>query len=82
METQRPFESKARICTSRFAWQKGFHGRHSRRGKDSKTLVLAAFFGYFLSLLAESTPSETKQGVPCEGMRIATGAVRPRNDSF
>ena len=47
-----------------------------------KPLVLAAFFGYFLSLLAESTPSETKQGVPCEGMRIATGAVRPRNDSF
>ena len=51
-------------------------------GTLPKTLVLAAFFGYFLSLLAESTPSETKQGVPCEGMRIATGAVRPRNDSF
>ena len=79
---QRPCESKVLQLNARFAWQKGFHGRHSRRGKDSKTLVLAAFFGYFLTLLAESTPSEIKQGVPCEGMRIATGAVRPCNDSF
>ena len=42
------------------------YGRHSRRGKDSKTLALAAFFGYFLPLLAESIPSETTQGVQCE----------------
>ena len=82
MVPQGPCESRTLHLSARFAWQKGFHGRHSRRGKDSKTLVLAAFFGYFLSLLAESTPSETKQGVPCAGMRIATGAVRPRNDSF
>ncbi len=82
MVPQGPCESRTLHLSARFAWQKGFHGRHSRRGKDSKALVLAAFFGYFLSLLAESTPSETKQGVPCEGMRIATGAVRPRNDSF
>ena len=51
--------------------------------KDFKTLVLTAFFGYFLPLLAESTPSETKQEVRCEGvLRIATGAERPRNDKF
>ena len=83
METQGRYESKAQglLILIRVAeWDR--HGRHLSRGKDSKTLVLAAFFGYFLSLLAESTPSETKQGVPCEGMRIATGAVRPRNDSF
>ena len=42
------------------------YGRHSRRGKDSKTLVLAAIFGYFLPLLAESIPPETTQGVQCE----------------
>ena len=34
------------------------HGLHSSRAKDFKTLVLAAFFGDFLPLLAESTPSE------------------------
>ena len=44
-------------------------------------MVLTAFFGYFLPLLAESTPSETKHEVRCEGiLRIATGAERPRND--
>ena len=82
METQGRYESKAQglLILIRVAeWDR--HGRHLSRGKDSKTLVLAAFFGYFLPLLAESTPSETKQGVPCEGMRIAMGAVRPRNDS-
>ena len=31
---------------------------HFSRGKDFKTLVLTAFFGYFLPLLAESTPPE------------------------
>ena len=31
------------------------HRRHSSRAKDFKILVLTAFFGYFLQLLAEST---------------------------
>ena len=32
------------------------HWLHPARAKDFKTLVLTAFFGYFLPLLAESTP--------------------------
>ena len=59
METQGRYESKAQglLILIRVAeWDR--HGRHLSRGKDSKTLVLAAFFGYFLPLLAESIPPE------------------------
>ena len=48
------------------------HGLRSIRAKDFKTLVLAAFFRYFLPLLAESTPSEAWQG-----MRWAAGHMGP-----
>jgi len=34
------------------------HSWHLSRGKDFKTLVLTAIFGYFLPLLAESIPPE------------------------
>ena len=48
------------------------HGLRSIRAKDFKTLVLAAYFRYFLPLLAESTPSEAWQG-----MRWAAGHMGP-----
>ena len=35
---------------------------HHARARNPKPLVLAAFFGYFLSLLTESTPPETFAG--------------------
>ena len=59
METQGRYESKAQGLLILIRVAEGDrHGRHLSRGKDSKTLVLAAFFGYFLPLLAESTPPE------------------------
>ena len=72
------------------------HFPHHDRARIPKPLVLAAFFGYFLSLVTESTPAGgiyRQKG--CAGrnppvtaflwpwgreLRIATGAARPRND--
>ena len=69
---------------------------HHARARNPKPLVLAAFFGYFLSLVAESTPAGgIYRHKGCAGrnppaaalpwpwgreLRIATGAARPRND--
>ena len=68
---------------------------HHARARNPKPLVLAAFFGYFLSLVTESTPPEafigtrgTLEGITQprlfrglgDGRRIATGTSCPRND--
>ena len=69
---------------------------HHARARNPKPLVLAAFFGYFLSLVTESTPAGgIYRHKGCAGrnppvtalpwpwgreLRIATGAARPRND--
>ena len=60
METQGRYESKAQglLILIRVAeWDR--HGRHLSRGKDSKTLVLAAFFPPFLSPQKERAPWST-----------------------
>ena len=63
---QRPCESKVQILHIPVRGVRGDRrGQRFSRGKDSKTLVLAAFFGHFLPLLAESTPTEA--------MRIQAG---------
>ena len=57
METQGRYESKAQglLILIRVAeWDR--HGRHLSRGKDSKTMGLAAFFGYFLPREAARPP--------------------------
>ena len=69
---------------------------HHARARNPKPLVLAAFFGYFLSLVTESTPAGgIYRHKGCAGrnppvtafpwpwgreLRIATDAARPRND--
>ena len=69
---------------------------HHARARNPKPLVLAAFFGYFLSLVTESTPAGgIYRHKGCAGrnppvtaflwswgreLRIATGAAHPRND--
>ena len=59
MVAQRRYESKTVGLSVLVRAVKMFpHGLHSSRAKDFKTLVLAAFFRYFLPLLAESTPPE------------------------
>ena len=66
------------------------------RARNPKPLVLAAFFGYFLSLVTESAPAGgIYRHKRCAGrnppataflwtrgreLRIAAGAARPRND--
>ena len=49
METQRPFESKARICTSRFAWQKGpaQSSPRSRKGFQNRWFWRRSFLPFF-----------------------------------
>ena len=69
---------------------------HHARARNPKPLVLAAFFGYFLSLVTESTPTGgIYRHKGCAGrnppvtalpwpwgreLRIATGTSCPRND--
>ena len=69
---------------------------HHARARNPKPLVLAAFFGYFLSLVTESTPAGgIYRHKGCAGrnppatafpwpwrreLRIATGTSCPRND--
>ena len=69
---------------------------HHARARNPKPLVLAAFFGYFLSLVTESAPAGgIYRHKRCAGrnppataflwtrgreLRIAAGAARPRND--
>ena len=52
------------ICNARLRKRKFFDNYAPICAKDSKTLVFAAFFGYFLSLEKESTPPEAKNGLP------------------
>ena len=64
MAAQRRYESKAQGLHIPIRGAGGNrHRQHLSRGKDLKTLVLTAFFGYFLPLLAESTtPSAHGKG--------------------
>ena len=68
LQAQRRCESTALNPGIWFAWQKIFHISGTPAAQRiPKPWVLAAFFGYFLPLLAESAPPETKQGVQCAG---------------
>ena len=89
--------AKARINLRKpIAQGTDFHLWHAGMRKDSKALVLAAFFGYFLSLVTESTPAGgIYRHKGCAGrnppatalpwpwgreLRIAAGTSCPRND--
>ena len=74
--------TKARdeICLFRFAWLKGTDADGtSTAERIPKPWVLAAFFGYFLPLLAESTPPEAQRGGITD--RHSRCAHRLRNDT-
>ena len=59
MAPQRPYESKVQILHIPVREVRGDRrGRHPSREKDSKTLVLAAFFPPFLSPQKERAPPE------------------------
>ena len=85
--------AKARINLRKpIAQGTDFHLWHAGMRKDSKTLVLAAFFGYFLSPATESTPPEAYRVArgavcggthgPCRGVRYnrRTGSSVPTDD--
>ena len=70
--------AKARINLRKpIAQGTDFHLWHAGMRKDSKTLVLAAFFGYFLSPGKESTTAKGKTE-----RRTSGGGHRLRNDTL